>query len=343
MSTQAETSAPTSFVAAVQQTLAHAMREDPRVILMGEDIAGGAGQGPPLEGAMGGSFGATKGLLEEFGSVRVRDTPISEAATVGAAVGAAMAGLRPVVDLMWASFAAYGFDQIMNQAAKLRYMSGGQATIPLVLRMAAGAGLRAAAQHSDTLYPLFTQIPGLKVLVPATPAEAQGLLLAAIEDDNPVIVIEHMALYRMVGPVPLEPLAMPIGKVARHRAGDDMTIACVGQTLHPALEAAASLADDGIEAEVLSLRSLQPLDTTGLLESVNRNRRLIVAEESPPRCSVSADIAATISEAAFDRLQSPVLRVNTPASPVPFSPTLEDAFVISAERIAHTARRAVAR
>lgn len=341
MSTQTEPSAPASFVETVQQTLGHAMRVDSRVIVLGEDIAGGAGQGPPLEGAMGGSFGATKGLIEEFGPSRVRDTPISEAAIVGAAVGAAMAGLRPVVDLMWASFAAYGFDQIMNQAAKLRYMSGGQATVPLVLRMAAGAGLRAAAQHSDTLYPLFTHIPGLKVLVPATPAEAQGLLLAAIEDDNPVVVIEHMALYRMVGAVPLEPVAMPIGKVARHREGDAVTIACVGQALHPALEAAATLADEGIEAEVLSLRSLQPLDISGLLESVNRTRRLVVAEESPPRCSVSADIAATVSEAAFGSLRSPVLRVNTPASPVPFSPSLEDAFLISAERIADTTRLTV--
>ena len=194
-----------SFLEAVRDTLAHAMRVDPTVVVLGEDIAGGAGQGPPLEGAMGGTFGATKGLLEEFGPRRVRDTPISEAGFVGAAVGAAMAGLRPVVDLMWASFAPYCFDQIVNQAAKMRYMSGGQATIPLVLRMAAGAGLRAAAQHSDTFYALFTHIPGLKVVVPATPAEAQGLLLAAIDDDNPVVFIEHMALYRERGPVPAEP------------------------------------------------------------------------------------------------------------------------------------------
>ena len=172
-----------------------------RVVVLGEDVAGGAGQGPPLEGAMGGTFGATKGLLEEFGPLRVRDTPISEAGFVGAAVGAALAGLRPVVDLMWASFAPYAFDQIVNQAAKLRFMSGGQARIPLVLRMAAGAGLRAAAQHSDTFYALFTHVPGLKVCVPATPAEAQGLLLAAIADDNPVIFLEHMALYRDRGPV----------------------------------------------------------------------------------------------------------------------------------------------
>jgi pyruvate/2-oxoglutarate/acetoin dehydrogenase E1 component len=346
MSTQTEPTTEagtTTFVEAVRRTLAHAMRSDPTVVVMGEDIAGGAGQGPPLEGAMGGTFGATKGLLEEFGHERVIDTPISEAGIVGAAVGAAMAGLRPVVDLMWASFTPYAFDQIVNQAAKLRYMSGGQARIPLVLRMAAGAGLRAAAQHSDTLYPLFTHIPGLKVVAPATPAEAQGLLLAAIQDDNPVIVIEHMALYRDTGPVDAEPVAMPLGRLTTHRAGTDITIACVGQAVHPALEAAEQLAADGVDAEVLSLCSLQPLDTNGLLESVTRTRRLVVVEEAPPRCSVAADIAATVSEAAFAVLAAPVLRVNTPASPVPFSPPLEDAYLPSAARIRQQCERAIGR
>jgi pyruvate dehydrogenase E1 component beta subunit len=329
------------FVDTIRQTLAHAMRSDDRVVLLGEDIAGGAGQGPPLEGSMGGSFGATKGLLEEFGSERVRDTPISEAAITAAAVGAAMAGLRPVVDLMWASFTPYCFDQIVNQAAKLRYMSGGQATIPLVIRVAAGAGVRAAAQHSDTHYALFTHVPGLKVVVPATPAEAQGLLLAAIADDNPVVFVEHMALYRSRGPVPVTPAAMPLGRLGIIRDGRDVTVACVGQAVEPALVAAERLAEDGIEAEVLSLRTLQPLDVDGLLAAVGRTRRLVVVEEAPPRCSVSADVAATVGEALFGELAAPIRRVNGAAAPVPFSPPLEDAYLPSAERIADAVRRCV--
>jgi pyruvate/2-oxoglutarate/acetoin dehydrogenase E1 component len=332
-----------SFLEAVRTTLGHAMRVDPTVIVLGEDIAGGAGQGPPLEGAMGGTFGATKGLLEEFGPLRVRDTPISEAGFVGAAVGAAMSGLRPVVDLMWASFAPYSFDQIVNQAAKLRYMSGGQARIPLVLRMAAGAGLRAAAQHSDTFYALFTHVPGLKVVVPATPAEAQGLLLAAIEDDNPVVFLEHMALYRDRGPVPVAIEPLPLGQLAIVRSGDDVTIACIGQALAAGLRAADRLADEGASAEVLSLRTLRPLDLDGIITSVRRTGRLVVVEESPPRCSVAADIAASVTEAAFTSLRHAPLRVTAADTPVPFSPILEDAFLPDATRVATAARVALGR
>lgn len=327
-----------TFVETIRQTLAAAMRADDRVIVLGEDIAGGAGQGPPLEGAMGGSFGATKGLLEEFGPARVRDTPISEAAITAAAVGAAMAGLRPVVDLMWASFTPYCFDQILNQAAKLRYMSGSQTAIPLVLRMAAGAGVRAAAQHSDTHYSLFTHIPGLKVVVPGSPAEAQGLLLAALADDNPVVFIEHVMLYRSRGSVPIPPAALPLGRLGVSRHGRDVTIACVGQAVEPALLAADQLALEGVDAEVLSLRSLQPLDVDGLLSSVARTARLVVVEEAPPRCSVSADVAATVGEALFGQLAAPIRRVNGAASPVPFSPPLEDAYLPSSDRIAATVR-----
>lgn len=329
----AEGTTESSFLDAVRTTMALAMRQDPTVVVVGEDIAGGAGQGQPLEGSMGGTFGATKGLLEEFGPLRVRDTPISEAAVVGAAVGAAMAGLRPIVDLMWASFSPYCFDQILNQAAKLRYMSGGQATIPLVIRMAAGAGLRAAAQHSDTLYPIFTHIPGLKVVAPATPAEAQGLLLAAIADDNPVIFIEHMDLYRRRGMVLTDPAPMALGRLSIERRGTDITIACVGQALHPTIEALDSLGST-VDAEVISLRSLQPLDLDGLLDSVRSTRRLVVVEESPPRCSVSADIAASVGSAMFGVLAAPIARVNSMASPVPFSPPLEDAHLPNAARIA---------
>lgn len=321
-----------TFLEAVRGALTHALRHDPRVVIVGEDIAGGAGQGAPQEGSMGGTFGATKGLLEEFGPLRVRDTPISEAGVVGAAVGAAMAGLRPIVDLMWASFAPYCFDQILNQAAKLRYMSGGQATIPLVIRMAAGAGLRAAAQHSDTLYPLFTHIPGLKVVAPATPAEAQGLLLAAIADNNPVIFIEHMDLYRRRGPVPVEPAPMALSRIGVERPGRDVTVACVGQALHPAIEAIDQLGGV-VEVELISLRTLQPLDLDGIVESVSKTRRLVVVEESPPRCSVSSDIAASVGEVLFGKLLAPIARVNSLASPVPFSPPLEDAYLPNATRV----------
>jgi pyruvate dehydrogenase E1 component beta subunit len=330
-----------SYLDAVRGALAHAMREDERVVVLGEDVAGGAGQGAPLEGSMGGTFGATKGLLEEFGPRRVRDTPISEAAFVGAAVGAAMAGLRPVVDVMWASFTPYAWDQIVNQAAKLRYMSGGQAAIPLVLRMAVGAGLRAAAQHSDTFYPLFTHVPGLKVAVPATPAEAQGLLLSAIADDNPVIVLEHMALYTSVGPVADPPVAMSLGVADVVRPGRDVTLACVGQTLVGALEVAGRLSAEGIDVEVLSLRTLAPLDLDTVLASVARTGRLVVAEEAPPRCSVAADLAATVGEHRFGRLAAPIARVNTAACPAPFSPPLEDAYLPNATRIEAAVRRVV--
>lgn len=332
-----------SFLDAVRNVLAHAMRTDPTVVVLGEDIAGGAGQGPPLEGAMGGTFGVTKGLLEEFGPRRVRDTPISEAGFVGAAVGAAMAGLRPVVDLMWASFAPYCFDQIVNQAAKLRYMSGGQARIPLVLRMACGAGLRAAAQHSDTFYTLFTHVPGLEVVVPATPAEAQGLLLAAIADDNPVVFLEHMALYRDRGPVPVAIEPMPLGRLGVARAGDDVTIACVGQALAAGLAAADGLATAGVHADVLSLRTLNPLDLDGIVASVRRTGRLVVVEESPPRCSVASYIAAAVTEAAFDELRHPPVRVTAADSPVPFSPVLEDAYLPSASRVLEAAQATLAR
>jgi pyruvate dehydrogenase E1 component beta subunit len=242
---------------------------------------------------------------------------------------------------MWASFTPYCFDQIVNQAAKLRYMSGGQATIPLVLRMAAGAGLRAAAQHSDTHYALFTHIPGLKVVAPATPAEAQGLLLAAIADDNPVVFIEHMASYRTRGEVPVEPHAVPLGRLGSVRAGTDVTIACVGQAVEPALAAADELATDGVSAEVLSLRTLQPLDVDGLVAAAGRTRRLVVVEEAPPRCSVSADIAAVVGERLFGSLLAPIGRVNGAASPVPFSPVLEDAYLPSAGRIAAAVRRSL--
>lgn len=330
-----------SFLEAVHDALVVAMRDDDRVIVMGEDVAGGAGQGAPLEGAMGGTFGVTKGLYEEFGPKRVRDTPISEAGITAAGVGAAMAGLRPVIDLMWASFAPNCFDQIVNQAAKLRFMSGGQARIPLVLRMAVGAGLRAAAQHSDTLYPVFAHIPGLEVAVPADSNEARGLMLEAIAHDAPVVFLEHMALYTTRSIVRLDDGAMPFGQVGVHRDGDDLTIVAVGHSVGVALDAASYLADEGVAAQVVSVRTLQPLDLDGVGQLVSTTRRLVVVEESPPRCSVASEVSAAVNERLFSRLLAPVQRVNCPHTPVPFSPPLEDHYVPTVERVVSACRTAL--
>ncbi len=323
-----------SYLQAVHEALVEAMRADTRVIVLGEDIAGGAGLGAPLEGAMGGTFGATKGLIEEFGPTRVRDTPISEAGFVGAAVGAAVAGLRPVVDVMWASFIPYCFDQIFNQAAKMRYMFGGQADVPVVLRMAAGAGLRAGGQHSDTLHQIFASIPGLKVVAPATPATAKGLLLQAIADNDPVVFLEHMGLYRTRGPLPEGRYGLPIGKAAVQRRGDDVSLIAFGATVPLAVQAAERLAaEHQTSAEVIDLRTLSPLDAGTVAASVERTGRAVVIDESPPGCSMASELAATITEAVFDQLRAPVARITAARSPVPFSPPLEDAYLPSAARV----------
>ncbi|MDH3682888.1 MAG: alpha-ketoacid dehydrogenase subunit beta, partial [Acidimicrobiia bacterium] len=286
------------------------------------------------EGAMGGTFGATKGLLDQFGAERIRDTPISEAGFVGAAVGAALAGLRPVVDVMWASFTPYCFDQIFNQAAKMRYMFGGQVDVPIVLRMAVGAGLRAGGQHSDTLYSIFAHIPGVKVVAPATPADAKGLLLAAIADPNPVIFLEHMNLYRSKGPLPGAEYELAIGQAAVARTGDDVTLIAASDGVRIACEAAGLLADQhDISAEVIDLRTLSPLDLDTVAVSVRRTGRAVVIDESPPRCSIASEVAAAVTEKVFTELVAPIGRVTAACSPVPFSPPLEDAYLPSVSRI----------
>ena len=322
-----------SFLQAVNEALSQAMAADESVIVLGEDIAGGAGLGGQHEGAMGGTFGATRGLLETFGPERVRDTPISEAGFVGAATGAALAGLRPVADVMWASFVPLCFDQVFNQAAKMRYMFGGQTTVPLVLRMAVGAGLRSAGQHSDTLYPVFAGIPGVKVVVPSTPADAKGLLLRAIADDNPVLFLEHMGLYRTKGPVAPEPYELALGKAACVRPGDDVSLVSVGECTLRALDAAEQLAEDGISAEVIDVRTIAPLDAETICTSVARTGRAVVVEESPRRCGLAAEIASVITENTFASLSHPVARVTAANSPVPFSPPLEDAYLPAAADI----------
>ena len=327
-----------TFLEAVNEGLNQAMAADDAVIVLGEDIAGGAGLGGRHEGAMGGTFGATRGLLGTFGPARVRDTPISEAGFVGAATGAALAGLRPVADVMWASFVPYCFDQVFNQAAKMRYMFGGQATVPLVLRMAVGAGLRAAGQHSDTLYPVFASVPGLKVVAPATPADAKGLLLRAVRDDNPVIFLEHMGLYRTKGPVAPEPYEIALGRAACVRSGDDVSLVAVGECTLRALAAAEELAADGISAEVIDVRTIAPLDAGTICASVARTGRAVVVEESPRRGGLAAEVAAVITENCFAALSGPVARVTAADSPVPFSPPLEDAWLPSAADIVASVR-----
>ena len=326
------------MVHAVGEAMFQAMQSDGSVVVYGEDVVGGARLGAPYEGAMGGTFGATKGLFKEFGPSRVRDTPISEAGLVGIAVGAAASGLRPVVDMMWSSFTPLAFDQIHNQAAKLRYMFGGQASVPMVLRMAIGAGLGAAGQHSDTLYSLYTHLPGIKVVVPTTPHDAKGLLLAAIADDDPVLFMEHMRLYNTRQEVPEHPYTVPLGSASVTRPGTDVTIVGIAYMAKLALEVAEALSSDGIDAEVIDPRSLSPLDAENILESVRKTTRLVVVDESPPRCSIAADIAAMASEQAFSALAAPVRRVTSPHTPVPLSPPLENAYIPDAARITAAVR-----
>jgi pyruvate dehydrogenase E1 component beta subunit len=322
------------FVQAINEAMHLAMAADPDVIVLGEDVAGGGGRADQgIEEAWGGIMGATKGLYRAFGAERVRDTPISEMGFLGAAVGAALTGLRPVVELMFMDFLGVAFDPLLNQAAKLRYMFGGRARVPLTVRTVTGAGLRAAAQHSQSLYGITTAIPGLKTVCPSNPADAKGLLLAAIRDDDPVIFCEPKSLIFTRGPVPEGDTIVPLGKAAVARAGSDVTLVGVGKTVLVALEAAAALEAEGTSAEVIDLRSLSPLDDEAILSSLARTGRLVVIDEAPPRCGIAADVAALCVDLGFDLLDAPVKRVTAPHAPVPFSPCLEDAYVPTAARV----------
>jgi acetoin:2,6-dichlorophenolindophenol oxidoreductase subunit beta len=330
-----------TMVAAIGEAMRQAMESDPTVIVMGEDVVGGAGRGEGKVNAMGGTFGATRSLYPLFGANRVRDTPISEAGFVGAGVGAAATGLRPVLDVMWADFTALAFDQLYSQASKMPYMFGGQVRLPLTIRVAMGSGLSAAAQHSGTLYSLYTHIPGLKTVVPSTPYDAKGLLLEAIFDDDPVIVFEHLRLYVREGPVPEEPYRVPLGQAAIRRKGTDVTIVGISYMVNRALEAAERLAGEGIEAEVIDPRTLSPLDEGTLIASVEKTGAMVVVDESPPRCSAAADIAAIVGERAFDSLNAPVRKVCAAHAPVPFSPPLEQAYAPSVEAIVSAVKSVV--
>jgi len=326
---------------AINEGLRAVMREDPRVILIGEDQAGGAGCDPSMLDAWGGPFGVTKGLIREFGPERVIDTPISETAFIGAAVGAAMAGLRPVAELMYANFLGSCLDMVMNQAAKVHYMSGGKVNVPLTIRTTIGAGLAAAAQHSDSLYSLFVHIPGLKVVTPSTPFDAKGLLVASVRAEDPVVFIEHKMLYNVKGPVPEDIYAIPLGKADVKRSGGDLTIVAISQLVHAALQAADELQKRGMSAEIIDPRCLAPLDITTILESVRKTGRLIVVDEDFPQCSMASEIAATVSAEAFDSLDCPIQRVTAPLAHVPFSPVMEQFYLPNAQRIIDCALRMV--
>ena len=321
-----------SYRQAINEAIRQEMHRDPRVIIMGEDIAGGAGA-PGEQDAWGGPLGVTKGILPEFSRDRVLDTPISESAFIGAAVGAAATGLRPVAELMFVDFMGVCFDQIFNQAAKFRYMFGGKAVTPLVIRTMYGAGFRAASQHSQCLYPLFTHVPGLKVVLPSNPYEAKGLLIQAIRDDDPVIFFEHKAMYDMEGEVPDEAYAIPFGEANISREGDDVTIVAFGRMVNFANEAADNLAKRGISCTVVDPRTTSPLDTETILETVAETGRLIVVDEAHPRCSMAADVASIVAEHGFHTLKAPIIKITAPHAPVPFSPALEDLYIPSVAKI----------
>ncbi|KWU28260.1 alpha-ketoacid dehydrogenase subunit beta [Burkholderia sp. MS389] len=321
-----------TYSQAINEALAQEMARDDSVIVMGEDNAGGAGA-PGEDDAWGGVLGVTKGLFHKFPG-RVLDTPLSEGGYIGAAVGAAACGMRPVAELMFIDFMGVCFDQIFNQAAKFRYMFGGKAVTPVVIRAMYGAGLRAAAQHSQMLTSLFTHIPGLKVVCPSTPYDAKGLLIQAIRDNDPVIFLEHKLLYTREGDVPEESYAIPFGEASVLRDGDDATIVTYGRMVHLAMDAAATLAKDGIQCDVIDLRTTSPLDEETILESAERTGRVVVVDEANPRCSIATDIAALVAQRAFHSLKAPIELVTAPHTPTPFAGVLEDLYIPSADAIA---------
>jgi pyruvate/2-oxoglutarate/acetoin dehydrogenase E1 component len=324
---------------AINEALAQEMERDERVIVMGEDNAGGEGS-PGEQDAWGGVFGVTKGLYGRFPG-RVLDTPISESAFIGAAIGAATGGLRPVAELMFIDFMGVCFDQIFNQAAKFRYMFGGKAVTPVVIRTMWGAGLRAAAQHSQSLLSVFTHVPGLKVAAPSNAYDAKGLMIQSIRDDDPVIFAEHKLLYDTTADVPEESYAIPFGEANTVREGGDVTIVAIGRMVHTAMDAAEELAGSGVQAEVIDPRTTSPLDVDTILESVENTGRLVVVDESHPRCSLATDVAATVAQDAFGSLRAPIQLVTGPHTPVPFSDSLEDLFIPDAAKIAGAVKTAV--
>jgi pyruvate dehydrogenase E1 component beta subunit len=333
-----------TYAQAINAAIREEMRRDPKVILMGEDVAGGATL-EHLKGdeAWGGVLGVTQGLVKEFGRERIRDTPISESGFIGAAVGAAATGMRPIAELMFVSFIGVCYDTLLNQGTKLRYMFGGKAKVPLVIRTIVGAGFRAAAQHAQMMVPAFTHLPGLRVVLPSTPRDAKGLLKSAIRDDNPVVFMEHIGLYNTKGEVPVEEYTIPLGQADVKREGKDATVVAMGWMVHKALEAASSLEADGISIEVVDPRSLAPLDEETIFGSVRKTGRLVVVDEDNPVCSMGSEIIARTASRAFDYLDAAPVLVSAPNTPVPFSPVLEDAYIPSAAKVAAAVRQVMAK
>jgi len=319
-----------TFVEALNEALMQEMERDPNVVVMGEDV-----------GVYGGIFGVTKGLLQKFGPDRVIDTPISETGFIGAAVGAAAAGLRPVVELMFVDFFGVCMDQIYNQAAKMRYMFGGKIKIPVTIRTTIGGGLSAAAQHSQVLYSIFAHVPGLKVVVPSTPYDAKGLLITAIRDDNPKIFFEHKLLYGVKGPVPKEPYTIPFGVADVKIEGSDVTVVAVAYMVHEVLKAANELKKEGISVEVIDPRTLVPFDKDTVIKSVKKTGRLVVVDEDYDRCGFASWVAAIVADECFGYLDAPIKRVTTPTVPIPFSPVLEKEILPNAEKVIKAVKEVV--
>lgn len=320
----------------IRDTIDDEMARDDRLIMLGEDIVGGNGA-PGGPEAIGGIWGTSGGLWAKYGADRVIDTPISESAIIGAAAGAALTGKRAIAEIMFADFIGVCMDQIWNQVAKFRYMFGGKTSCPLVIRMPYGAGFNAAPQHSQVIHQFVTAMPGLKVVMPSTPADAKGLLTQAIRDDDPVIFLEHKALYGVKGEVPDGDYIIPFGHARHVTHGDDITILATGMMVGFAENAAAQLAQDGIGCDILDLRTTSPLDEEAILDSVERTGRLLIVDEAPPRCSLATDLSALVAQKAFASLKAPIDMVTPPHSPVPFARELESAYLPSPDKIVASA------
>ena len=322
---------------AINEALLQEMKKDENVVVIGEDVAGGAGTNGEQD-AWGGVLGVTKGLLKHFGRERIIDTPITETAIMGMASGAALTGLRPVAELMFVDFMGVCFDQILNQTAKFRYMFGGKAVTPLTIRTMYGGGLRAASQHSQCLYPMFTHVPGIKVVLPSNPYDAKGLLIQSIRDNDPVIFMEHKNLYDTSGDVPDESYSIPFGEANFTREGKDLTFIAMGQTVEICNNVADTLKKEGKTCTVLDLRTLSPLDEDSILEAAEETGKIVIVDESYPRCNVATDISALICQKSFDSLKAGIKMVTPPHTPVPFSPPLEDLFLPSEEKVLNVAK-----
>jgi pyruvate dehydrogenase E1 component beta subunit len=325
---------------ALNEALTQEMRRDPAIIILGEDIAGGMGA-PGQQDTWGGAFGVTKGLLGLFGRERVLDTPLQESAIIGAAIGAASNGLRPVAELMFNNFIGVCMDQLLNQVPKFRYMFGGKLTTPVTIRTVYGAGIRVAAQHSSAYHGILTHIPGLKVVMPSSPYDAKGLLITAIRDDDPVVFFEHISLFDKEGEVPEESYTIPFGEANVIREGEDVTIVAFGRMVDVSIAAADRLQAQGISCTVIDPRTTSPLDEDSILESVAGTGRLVIVDEGNPRCSIATDISALVADKAFDSLKAPIKMVTAPHCHVPFAPELEDAYLPNAEKVETVVRSIV--